>query len=83
MAGENLEDMEMHLAECEEEQWSVAEFRRQVKGTKPRVKRWAVTEMRELIRDFLAWQASPLPISAINDDGSSVENFCTFLEEQA
>ncbi len=34
VASENREDMEMWLDACEEEQWSVAEFRRQVKGTK-------------------------------------------------
>ena len=47
VAGENLEDMEMHLTECEENQWSVAEFRRQVKGTKPRVKKWSRPELQE------------------------------------
>ena len=44
---ENLEDIEMHLAECEEKGWSVAEFRRQVKGTKPRVKRWSREQIEE------------------------------------
>ena len=34
------------LAECEANEWSVAEFRRQVKGTKPRVKRWSLEELR-------------------------------------
>ncbi len=46
VAGENLEDVEMHLAECADEGWSVAEFRRQRKGTKPRVKRWSLEELR-------------------------------------
>ena len=35
------------LAECELNGWSVAEFRRQVKGSKPRVKRYSVEELRE------------------------------------
>lgn len=35
----NREDMEMWLDRCEENEWSVAEFRRQVKGERPRVKR--------------------------------------------
>ena len=43
----NLEDIDETLAECEREGWSVAEFRRQVKGTKPKVKRWAVQELTE------------------------------------
>ena len=47
VAGENLEDVEMHLAECAENGWSVAEFRRQVKGERARVKRWALEELRE------------------------------------
>jgi hypothetical protein len=33
------------LAECEIGGWSVAEFRRQVKGTKPKVKRWTLEEL--------------------------------------
>ena len=52
MLGLNREDMDMWLDKCEEEQWSVAEFRRQVKGTKPKVKRWALEELRELVGEF-------------------------------
>ena len=40
------------LTECEENEWSVAEFRRQVKGTKPRVKRWSLEELREALSEF-------------------------------
>ncbi|KKL47884.1 hypothetical protein LCGC14_2331060 [marine sediment metagenome] len=47
------EDRMRWLAECEENQWSVAEFRRQVKGTKPRVKRWSLEELRELGQQFM------------------------------
>jgi hypothetical protein len=50
---ENLEDMEMHLAECEEKQWSVAEFRRQRKGTKKKVKRWSREELVAEVGQFL------------------------------
>jgi hypothetical protein len=46
------EDRMRWLTECEEEQWSVAEFRRQVKGTKPRVKRYSLEELYELGRRF-------------------------------
>jgi hypothetical protein len=49
---ENREDMEMWLDKCEEEQWSVAEFRRQVKGTKAKVKRWTLEELHVLRGQF-------------------------------
>jgi hypothetical protein len=52
MLGLNREDMEMWLDKCEEEQWSVAEFRRQVKGTKPKVKRWTLEELWQKAREF-------------------------------
>jgi len=52
VAGLNREDMEMWLDKCEEEQWSVAEFRRQVKGTKLRVRRWS---LKELWTEFDEW----------------------------
>ena len=54
MLGLNREDMEMWLTACEEYQWSVAEFRRQVKGTKPRVKRWSRPELQERWDGFWA-----------------------------
>lgn len=41
----NREDMDEWLGMCEIEQWSVAEFRRQVKGTKPKVKRWSTEDL--------------------------------------
>jgi len=47
VAQENREDMEMWLDRCVDEGWSVAEFRRQVKGGRPRVKRWTLEELRE------------------------------------
>ena len=53
VAGENLEDMEMWLDKCAEEQWSVKAFRCQVKGTKPRVKRWSLEELDELLKKFV------------------------------
>jgi hypothetical protein len=52
MLGLNREDMEMWLDKCEENQWSVAEFRRQVKGTKPKVKKYRLEELYELGRRF-------------------------------
>ena len=55
VAGENLEDVEMWLDKCAEEQWSVAEFRRQVKGTKPRVKRWSAAE---IAQERQAWHTA-------------------------
>ncbi len=51
----NREDMDEWLGTCEIEQWSVAEFRRRVKGTKPRVKRWTLGELEEAVADFEAW----------------------------
>ena len=80
VAGESLEDMEMHLDKCEEEQWSVAEFRRQVKGTKPRVKRWAVTEMREVLRAIDAEPAQTAEEAMISIE--SIAFFLDRLEEQ-
>jgi hypothetical protein len=47
------EDRMLRLKECEAEGWSVAEFRRQVKGTKPKVKRWTLEELRELGQQFM------------------------------
>ncbi len=52
MLGLNREDMEMWLDKCEEEQWGVAEFRRQVKGTKPKVRRWSLEELRQGLASF-------------------------------
>jgi hypothetical protein len=44
----------LRLTECEAEGWSVAEFRRQVKGTKPKVKRWSRPELQERWDGFWA-----------------------------
>lgn len=61
------EDQVLRLKECEVEKWSVAEFRRQVKGGRPRVKRYSPGEIHDLadeypfgparndIRDFADW----------------------------
>ncbi|KKN75251.1 hypothetical protein LCGC14_0382500 [marine sediment metagenome] len=46
------EDRMRWLTECAEEQWSVAEFRRQVKGTKTKAKRWTLEELREKLATF-------------------------------
>ncbi len=63
----NREDMEMWLDKCVEEGWSVAEFRIQVKGGRPRVKRYSPGEIhaladeypfepaRDEVRDFADW----------------------------
>jgi hypothetical protein len=75
----NREDMEMWLDKCEEEQWSVAEFRRQVKGTKPRVKRWSLEELRELASRWWA-EASEGGLAQSEMDGTA---FLDWLEEQA
>ncbi len=75
VAGENLEDVEMHLAECAENQWSVAEFRRRRKGTKPRVKRWSLEELRECFSVWLREPSSPAMPHA--------KEFLDWLEEQA
>ena len=83
VAGENLEDMEMWLDKCAEEQWSVAEFRRQVKGTKPRVKRWSLEELDELLKKFVYEsdeESVPYPTGPIGD---AVIIFFQWLGEQA
>ncbi len=41
----DAEEREAWLERCAEEGWSVPEFRRQVKGTKPKVKRWSLEEL--------------------------------------
>ncbi|KKM26580.1 hypothetical protein LCGC14_1583340 [marine sediment metagenome] len=51
VAPENHEDIAMWLDECEEG-WPVSEFRRRVKGTKPRVKRYSLEELRQKAREF-------------------------------
>ncbi len=68
------EDQMLRLMECEEEQWSVAEFRRQVKGTKPRVKRWSLEELRTLMMAAFSEAAS--------SGTSSVEAFFDWLERR-
>ena len=79
VAGENLEDVEMHLAECEEEQWSAAEFRRQRKGTKPRVKRYSVEELRAALKDWYVEDAgTPAGIRM-----TVLARFLDYLEEEA
>jgi len=71
------------LTECEAEGWSVAEFRRQVKGTKPRVKRWSLEELDELLKKFVYKsdeESVPYPTGPIGD---AVIIFFQWLEEQA
>ncbi len=52
------------LTECEAEGWSVAEFRRQVKGTKPRVKRWSLEELRQQVA--ILWPAGSDVVEHVN-----------------
>ncbi len=78
------EDRMRWLTECEANEWSVAEFRRQVKGTKPRVKRWSRDELKDkwdsfwFVRDYNdpKWDAD----SRIN---IAFVEFLDYLEEQA
>ncbi len=55
----NREDIEMWLDKCVEEGWSVAEFRRQVKGERPRVKRWSAEELISPGEEFLNGYPEP------------------------
>ena len=48
----NREDIEMWLDKCDQERWSVAEFRRQVKGERPRVKRYSPGEIHDLADEY-------------------------------
>ena len=72
------EDRMRWLTECEANEWSVAEFRRQVKGTKPRVKRWSLEELRELAYQFMLHITSANPPSP-----NTAGHFVDYLEEQA
>jgi hypothetical protein len=74
----NREDMEMWLDKCEEEQWSVAEFRRQVKGTKPKVKRWSAKELISPAEQFLNGYPEP-PKSSYTE---AIDFFLDWLGEQ-
>lgn len=60
----NREDMDMWMEKCAAEGWSVAEFRRQVKGERPRVKRYSVDELRALLRE-LADAVNPSPLASV------------------
>jgi len=72
----NREDMEMWLDRCVEEGWSVAEFRRQVKGGRPRVKRWTLEELRHKVDDLF----SPTTHSIA---GGKIHHFLDWLGERA
>ncbi len=76
----NREDMEMWLHACELAELSVAEFRRQVKGERPRVKRWDLQELQlsavEWIEDALK---SPPPVEGRHP----LLRFLDWLGEQA
>jgi hypothetical protein len=64
------EDRLLRLQECEAKRWSVAEFRRQVKGTKPKVKRWTLEELDELLKRFVYEsdeESVPYPTGPIGD----------------
>jgi hypothetical protein len=76
------EDQMLRLTECEAEGWSVAEFRRQVKGTKPKVKRYSLPELDELLKKFVYEsdeESVPYPTGPIGD---AVIIFFQWLEEQ-
>jgi hypothetical protein len=45
VAGLSRLSIVLWLHRCEIEEWPVAEFRRQVKGTKPKVKQWTIQEI--------------------------------------
>ncbi len=81
MLGLNREDVEMWLDKCEEEQWSVAEFRRQVKGTKKKVKRWSLEELREALSGFEHEPPQSDEAAMVSTD--SIVFFLDYLEEQA
>ena len=65
----NREDMDEWLGTCEIEKWSVAEFRRQVKGTKPKVKRYSLEELRKLAKEWVE-----------ADDGDDNDDTYAFLD---
>ena len=72
------EEMEAQLERCEEEGWTVAEFRRQVHGEKKRIKRWTLEEVHELLLRFKQEHsnaetchrsiASPCPYCSVIDE---------------
>ena len=71
------EDQVLRLKECEDEGWSVAEFRRQVHGeAQPRIKRWP---MSELLEGLEAW---PHPADRPRPKGA-VRAYLEWLGEQA
>lgn len=71
------EDQVLRLKECEDEGWSVAEFRRQVHGeAKPKIKRWALSELLEAVE---AW---PHPTDRPRPKGA-VRAYLEWLREQA
>ena len=50
-----------------------------VSETKP--KSWTAKELEAMIPAFLSWQAHPLKVSDIDDNGDSTTNFCIYLGE--
>ena len=44
-------------------------------------KSWTAKELEAMIPAFLAWQAHPLKVSDIDDNGDSTTNFCIYLGE--
>ncbi|MEE9149958.1 MAG: hypothetical protein V3U27_21480 [Candidatus Tectomicrobia bacterium] len=59
----NREDVEMWLDKCAEEEWSVSEFRWQVKGGRPRIKRWDLAQLEEEARSYEASGRQPKTVS--------------------
>ena len=64
------------LTECVDEGWSVAEFRRQVKGTKPKAKRWSEPDLRGEIQNWLG------DYDATEEQLQGVDFFLDWLGEQ-
>ena len=44
-------------------------------------KSWTAKELEAMIPAFLSWQAHPLKVSDIDDNGDSTTNFCIYLGE--
>ena len=74
VASKNREDMDELLTECWVQELSVAEFRRQVHGVKPKTKRYSLEELRELM--MVAFS------DAAFSGTSSVEAFLDWIESR-
>ena len=77
---DNREDIEGWLDKAEENQWSVAELRRQKHGVKKKTKRWSLEELRELLS---AWEReSPRNQEMAMVSADSIVFFLDYLAEQ-